>query len=790
MDKRTLIFVACMSISFYAIQSFFGPDPRSHAAHEQRISQEKASLQAQVEARKAPLASLPLTPLFSDEAQTEKLGYGAACGKSVLALSWTDRLPATIYTPSLGKLDLATQSHKRGEPVIYAKGKPRVFETPAIPQDAPQDLHLLTASLDPRVILGQQRGQDFVLISSDLHENAIAFLQNGQGYTPVGVFDSARRQVRPLSDFERLRQLVQQAKIVPNSSVSPSGEQFFVLENEYQQLVFSNRGGALAEINLPLKSAEYPNSLVKEIEPDRLILKNSPVNSRFPLYSAATPNGSGTSESSEGGYYPLLRRSILNEDGSTRQAIDPRYYAFVIAGEDPNAPVPNYRMVRMEPNLIQFEMTQPNRRIVKTFRIPSERTGPYCLELTVQIDGDANGLWLSSGVPEVELLSGSFSPLLKYQVTQGGSSDVEIAEPSDKTPIVLLPSITPNWISNSNGFLGTILDPIERANTGYRANKIPGSQVPTRLSLIDAAHRLYPVDNYPGYASHLALKGNSTENFRIFAGPFDTTLLKQLDVLYAEPLKHYNPDYANAQSIQGWFSFISEPFAKLLDFLLGIFYAITGSWGFSIILLTIALKVMMYPLNNWSIRSMAKMQELSPKIQAVQDRYKKDPKKAQTEIALLYREHSINPVSGCLPMLLQIPFLFGMFYVLKSSFPLRGASFIPGWIDNLSAPDVLFSWSQPIFLIGTQFHLLPLLMGLTMFWQQKFTAATTPPSKQTPDAQKQQKLMGNMMAILFTVMFYNMPSGLNLYFMSSTLLGILQQWYVTKYKKPMSAGKS
>ena len=127
-----------------------------------------------------------------------------------------------------------------------------------------------------------------------------------------------------------------------------------------------------------------------------------------------------------------------------------------------------------------------------------------------------------------------------------------------------------------------------------------------------------------------------------------------------------------------------------------------------------------------------------------------------------------------------MPFLIGMFYLLKSSFPLRGAMFIPGWIDDLSAPDVLFTWGQPIWFIGNEFHLLPILMGATMYFQQKLTSKLPKDERQLTDAQKQQKIMGNMMAVLFTVMFYKFPSGFNIYFMLSTLLGIGQQVWMTR----------
>ena len=570
---------------------------------------------------------------------------------------------------------------------------------------------------------------------------------------------------------------------------TPSQETFYVLENDYQQLVFSTQGGALAEINLPLKQSKHSKSIVKEIDIDREILAQSPQNARFPLYPFYTPKeGGGTifhAEGALGGYYPLLRRSILDTEGSAIHSVSPEYYAFNIIGHDLSLASLNYKVTRFEPTLIQFTASIGSRTIVKTFSIPQKKNGPYCFLLDVQIDGEARGLWLSSGIPDVELVGGSYSPLLRYQISKGPNFDVETVDLPKQEPTILSSS-RPNWISNCNGFLGIILDPLSELQPGYRAEKIPGDKIPTRLSIIDAASHLYPPADYPGYATYLPLQSDRTP-WRIFAGPFDHALLQQLDDLYANPLKNYNPDYTSAQSMQGWFSFISQPFSTFLFFLMRLFYAVTGSWAVSILLLTIALRILMYPLNAWSIRSIAKSQALAPKIKAIQDRYKKDPKKAHLEMAQVYKEAGVNPLlGGCLPMLLQTPFLFGMFYLLKSSFPLRGAPFILGWIDDLAAPDILFSWGPPLWFIGNEFHLLPILMGLSMYLQQRWTSNLPQDVKQLSDAQKQQKMMGNIMPILFTAMFYNAPSGLNIYFMFSTLLGIAQQWWMTK-KKPRSA---
>lgn len=579
------------------------------------------------------------------------------------------------------------------------------------------------------------------------------------------------------------RSEVQKKEIAQYVSASSFGnESYYVLENEYQQLVFTDRGGSLAEINLPLAETS-PKSYVKQIDFDRQILKNSPKNSYFPLHPYTTSDGGKHEKGSLGGYYPLLRRGI---DG---RSVSAEYHTLNIVSDDPNVADAIFRVTRFEKNLIEFQATVRGAQITKTYTIPLQRNGPYCFNLDLQIDGDANGLWLTSGVSDVEIVSNSYTPLLRIQVTKNKISDVETVDLPKKGPI-LSTHVIPNWISNCNGFLGIIMDPLNVADPGYKLTQIPGDLLPTRLTLIDPVYHLYPAKDYPGYATYLPLKSGLTP-FRIFAGPYDIGLLKDLDALYEEPLKNYNPDYAGALSLQGWFSFISQPFSKFLFFLMQIFYSITHSWAASIILLTIALRAMMYPLNNWSIRSSLKMQEIAPKVKILQEKYKKDPRKAQTEVMNLYRQSGINPLTGCFPVLLQMPFLIGMFYLLKSSFPLRGAVFIPGWIDDLSAPDVLFSWGQPIWFIGNELHLLPILMGLTMFLQQRFTSKVPKDSSKLSDTQKQQKMMGNMMAILFTVMFYNFPSGLNLYFMFSTLLGIAQQvWMQNKMKAAPTSKKA
>jgi YidC/Oxa1 family membrane protein insertase len=461
--------------------------------------------------------------------------------------------------------------------------------------------------------------------------------------------------------------------------------------------------------------------------------------------------------------------------------VTPQYYALNISSQHPEQAEVIFSIKKFDQRSITFEAVQSFRRITKKFSLGGELhpEGPYCIDVEIQVEGDGRGLWLSSGIPEAEWISGAIAPSLQYRITRNQTSEVHKIElPKESSTVT---SVYLDWICNSNGFLGMILDPLTEIDSGYRVQFVSGLSVPSRLAEFDTSNDSFKPAQIPGYIAMLPLRSQGgAMQFRFFAGPFDTKTLKQVDSLYSDPASEYNPDYIACQTMHGWFTFISEPFAKFLFVLMNLFHFLTGSWALSIFLLTVSLRIMMYPLNAWSTKSMVKMQQINPQVAAIQEKYKKDPKKAQIEIMNLYREKKVNPASGCLPLLIQMPFLIGMFDLLKSSFALRGASFIPGWIDDLTAPDVLFRWKHPIFFFGNEFHLLPVLLGVVMLLQQRFMSTGPKDPKLMTDQQRQQRAMGTMMTAVFTVMFYHFPSGLNIYWLSSMLLGMLQQWITTK----------
>lgn len=822
MDKRTILFVISLTLTLFLVNLYF------EQQHSQEIqawkeqqgvknAEKSVKLAEEIEKRTAHVNALPIANLYEDADGKHLLAVAVKSNGSYLALAWDVSLPKQVFankpdaTTKPIAVTLATPSEGRGLPIVYSEENKSGLRIAALPEFGKYDLQLLETSrqdgeVAPRVYLGTYTDGKFEIAAEKLFAlqkdtqaepderkvaapsipQAIALIKVGDEYLPTAIYNSDLKALEPLDTIPSLNALVTKPKTSSASAVNGSQpEQFYVLETPYQQLVFSNIGGALVEINLPFESKVDESSVVKKIEFDRDMVEKDPQNAYFPAHAYFTHAESGKegefvehSKGTLGGYYPLLRRDLIEKDRKHNVRIKPRYYAANIVSEYPETAELPFTVKTFEKDKIVFEAHQGHRKITKTYSVASDAQAPYAIDLIIDIEGDARGLWLTSGIPEVELISGAPAPSLKYRITRNQQPVVEAIDlPKDSTTVT---SSYVDWVCNSNGFFGMIMDPLTDTDPGYRAQMVPGTVVPSRLVEIDSKYDRFKAEEMPGYMLMLPLKSQGgSMHYRIFAGPFATNVLETVDKTYSNSATGYNPDYIACQTFHGWFAFISEPFAKFLFVLMNFFHNITGSWAFSIILLTVALRIMLYPLNAWSTKSMIKMQQIAPDVTAIQEKYKKDPKKAQLEIMNLYREKGVNPVSGCFPLLIQMPFLIGMFDLLKSTFELRGASFIPGWIDNLTAPDVLFSWDMHIPLIGNQFHLLPIFLGIVMYLQQRLMSTLPKDPSLWTDQQRQQRFMGNIMAIVFAVMFYNFPSGLNIYWLSSMLLGILQQWWTT-----------
>jgi len=245
----------------------------------------------------------------------------------------------------------------------------------------------------------------------------------------------------------------------------------------------------------------------------------------------------------------------------------------------------------------------------------------------------------------------------------------------------------------------------------------------------------------------------------IYLGPQDLKIINNI-----------NPNWSSI-IYYGTFDFISQILLQLLGF----FYGIVHNWGWAIVLLSLAVYFILYPLTLKQMRSMKEMQILQPKIEDLRKLYKDNPQKMNKEVMQLYKEHKVNPLGGCLPLLLQMPIFFALYQALMRSIALKGAGFL--WIKDLSEPDRLFLLPVSLPVFGNEINILPIVMTIGMFIQQKFTMANA-----TTAGAEQQKIMMIIMPLMFGLIFYKMPAGLVLYWFINSTLMLIYQIRISKSK--------
>lgn len=289
------------------------------------------------------------------------------------------------------------------------------------------------------------------------------------------------------------------------------------------------------------------------------------------------------------------------------------------------------------------------------------------------------------------------------------------------------------WAGFSSKYFINCLLPVDNPVSSVQLEEhpsVPGEDQATLVSRL--VYNIQP--HLQGNEGHFA--------FDLFIGPKDLDVLRETG-------------HSLERSVDlGWFGFIAQPLLVALKF----FYRYVHNYGIAIILMTVIIKVLFHPLTRKQYESMRAMQKLQPKMQAIREKFKNDRERMNREIMDLYRTHKINPLGGCWPMLLQIPVFFAFYRALLNSVELRHAPFML-WIQDLSAKDPC--------------HITPIIMGATMFLQQRMTPMAGDPT--------QQRMM-MFMPILFTFLFLNFPSGLVLYWLVNNVLTIGQQ-YVSQKRK-------
>jgi YidC/Oxa1 family membrane protein insertase len=299
--------------------------------------------------------------------------------------------------------------------------------------------------------------------------------------------------------------------------------------------------------------------------------------------------------------------------------------------------------------------------------------------------------------------------------------------------------------------------------------------VPPQADALEATYRASPLDGTKAYQANFRLDersiapgGTSTLTERLFAGAKVVTVLQQYEDQYGIEKLHYAVDW-------GWFWFFTQPIFYLLD----LFYRFLGNFGVAILLLTVAIKLVFFPLADTSYRSMSRMKKLQPEVERIRERFPEDKLRQQQDMMELYKREKVNPLSGCLPMVIQIPVFFSLYKVLYVTIEMRQAPFF-GWIHDLSAPDPtsflnlfgLLPYSIPAF-VPTVLHigLWPILMGLTQWLQTKMNPAPADPVQQR---------MFAFMPLIFTFMLSSMPAGLVIYWTWNNLLSVAQQYVMMR----------
>ncbi len=257
--------------------------------------------------------------------------------------------------------------------------------------------------------------------------------------------------------------------------------------------------------------------------------------------------------------------------------------------------------------------------------------------------------------------------------------------------------------------------------------------------------------------------GHYSFSTNVFIGPQDVAFLKK-----------YNQEFENIVSFSsiGLFNAIALFIYNMIGFL----HKVIPSWGLCIIIISMIIYLSLYPLTFRAMSSMKKMQSLQPKISKLREQYSNNPQKLNMEMMELYKQHQINPLGGCLPFLIQMPIFISFYQVLWRSIYFKGAHFL--WIKDLSEPDRLLVFPFTLPIIGNELNILPIIVAIVMFFQQKITAKSAVITD--PSQASQQKIMTTILPFMFGFIFYKFSSGLSIYMITFYLLSTLTQIRMSK----------
>ncbi len=351
----------------------------------------------------------------------------------------------------------------------------------------------------------------------------------------------------------------------------------------------------------------------------------------------------------------------------------------------------------------------------------------------------------------------------KITFKEDGTYDLSI-EVSKPVEYYVSPGFRPDQTADMYTFKGVLIRKADGTIETIEDGEAKGNEVFMKANIIAAVDRYFTTSFYDfeqGFDVYITkddkedplafVKGKSQLNLHAYAGAKEYDKLYSIDPRMTDIIEY------------GFFTFLAKPMFILLKSI----YNFVGNWGWAIVIITILLRLVLFPLTYKGMVSMNRLKALSPKVKEIQQKYKGDPAKMNAKMMELYKKHNANPMGGCLPMLLQIPVFFAIYRVLLNAVELKHAPWM-GWIHDLSAMDPYF--------------VLPVLMAATMFWQQHIT-----PTNFTDPMQ--EKIM-KFLPLIFMFFFVTFPAGLTLYWFVNNLFGVAQQYYVNSlFAKEKAATK-
>ena len=417
--------------------------------------------------------------------------------------------------------------------------------------------------------------------------------------------------------------------------------------------------------------------------------------------------------------------------------------------------------------------------LTKSYRIIP---GEYVVELIITmetpdgkavplLDGNEQAYTLTYGPqigPNFEKIDGRYE--IRDNVTWGPdpkSGKFKRVTHKNKSKLVQTGD-TVNWAAVIGKYFAVIVDPGSGSSTiTWNGNPVEGQGQPSLLQISKPARRQSVIE----------------DTYKFYIGPLDRGNLSRYDRAEDNAFGISGMSLGKAPKTSAVLFWLEAILRWLLEF----FYNLVPNYGVAIILLTILIKLVLFPFTHKSYESTSKMQAIQPRLKELQAQYKGDSQKLNAKTAELYKEEGVNPMGGCLPMLFQFPIFIALYGLLNKFFPLRGAIFIPGWIIDLSAPEYIWKFANPIDLKIWTLEAIRILPVLYLAGQL-LTTKVTQAGQAGAQSGAQQKMLTLGMPIMFFFILYNMPSGLLLYWTVMNFVTILQQLITNYVKKRKAAG--